>query len=93
MRHTETDIGICVDAEYIEKNPYRVKVNRKKFASSSKKPSTKEAFQYGEKELFIKEMERRLENNPSNTAPLAVLNFELGTRKGRKYKWGIWLLL
>lgn len=73
----------AVDAEYIEKNPYRVKVNRKKFASSSKKPSTKEVFQYGEKELFIKEMERRLENNPSNTAPLAVLlDFELGTRKG-----------
>ena len=73
----------AVDAEYIEKNPYRVKVNKKKFASSSKKPSAKEVFQAGEKELFINEMERRLANNPSNTAPLAVLlDFELGTRKG-----------
>jgi len=73
----------AVDAEYIEKSPYRVKVNKKKFASSSKKPSTKEVFQAGEKELFINEMERRLANNPSNTAPLAVLlDFELGTRKG-----------
>jgi len=28
-------------------------------------------------------MERRLKNNPSNTAPLAImLDFELGTRKG-----------
>ena len=73
----------AVDAEYIEKNPYRIKVNKKKFASSNKKPSVKEVFQAGEKELFINEMKRRLENNPSNTAPLAVmLDFELGTRKG-----------
>ena len=73
----------AVDAEYIEKNPYRIKVNKKKFASSGKKPSTKEVFQNDEKESFIAEMERRLQNNPSNTAPLAVLlDFELGTRKG-----------
>jgi integrase len=73
----------AVDAEYIEKNPYRIKVNKKKFASSSKKPSTKEVFQTNEKEMLIDEMERRLKNNPSNTAPLAVmLDFELGTRKG-----------
>ena len=73
----------AVDAEYIEKNPYRVKVNKKKFASSNKKPSSKEVFRVDEKDLFIREMERRLRNNPSNTAPLAVLlDFELGTRKG-----------
>lgn len=73
----------AVDAEYIEKNPYRVKVNKKKFASSSKKPSEKEVFQADEKERLLDEMERRLKNNPSNTAPLAVmLDFELGTRKG-----------
>lgn len=73
----------AVDAEYIEKSPYRVKVNKKKFASSSKKPSDKEVFQSDEKDLFIREMERRLKNNPSNTAPLAILlDFELGTRKG-----------
>lgn len=73
----------AVDAEYIEKNPYRIKVNKKKFISSSKKPSAKEVFQAGEKEMLIDEMERRLKNNPSNTAPLAVmLDFELGTRKG-----------
>lgn len=72
-----------VDAEYIEKNPYRIKVNKKKFASSSKKPSDKEVYQAGEKDLLMDEMERRLKNNPSNTAPLAVmLDFELGTRKG-----------
>ena len=72
-----------VDAEYIEKNPYRVKVNKKKFANSSKKPSEKEVFQADEQERLLDEMERRLKNNPSNTAPLAVmLDFELGTRKG-----------
>jgi len=33
--------------------------------------------------MLSNEMERRLKNNPSNTAPLAVLlDFELGTRKG-----------
>ena len=73
----------AVDAEYIEKNPYHIKVNKKKFASSSKKPSAKEVFQADEKERLLDEMERRLRNNPSNTAPLAVmLDFELGTRKG-----------
>ncbi len=73
----------AVDAEYIEKNPYRIKVNKKKFVSSSKKPSAKEVFQTDEKKMLLKEMERRLRNNPSNTAPLAVmLDFELGTRKG-----------
>lgn len=73
----------AVDAEYIEKNPYRVKINRKKFVSGSKKPSEKEVFQADEKERLLDEMERRLKNNPSNTAPLAVmLDFELGTRKG-----------
>lgn len=73
----------AADAEYIEKNPYRIRVNRKKFASSSKKPSDKEVYQSDEKNLLINEMERRLKNNPSNTAPLAVLlDFELGVRKG-----------
>ena len=73
----------AVDAEYIEKNPYRVKINRKKLVSSSKKSSEKEVFQADEKAMLLGEMERRLQNNPSNTAPLAVmLDFELGTRKG-----------
>ncbi len=72
----------AVDAEYIEKNPYRVKVNKKKFASDKKSNET-EVYKLDEKALFIKEMERRLQNNPSNTAPLAImLDFELGTRKG-----------
>ena len=72
----------AVDAEYIEKSPYRIKVNKKKFAPD-KKLSEKEVYKTNERELLIEEMERRLKNNPSNTAPLAVLlDFELGTRKG-----------
>lgn len=73
----------AVDAEYIEKNPYRVKVNKKKLASNSKKTSERDVFQADEKERLLDEMERRLQNNPSNTAPLAVmLDIELGTGKG-----------
>lgn len=76
-------LDYAVDAEYIEKSPYRIKVNKKKFVSSSKKPSEKEVYRADEKELLISEMERRMKNNPANIAPLAVmLDFELGTRKG-----------
>lgn len=72
----------AVDADYLEKNPYRIKVNKKKLVAD-KKLSAKEVYKTNERELFIEEMERRLKNNPSNTAPLAVLlDFELGTRKG-----------
>lgn len=73
----------CIDAEYIEKNPYRVKINKKKLVGSGKNPSCKEVYQSNEIKLFMSEMERRLNRNPSNTAPLAImLDFELGTRKG-----------
>lgn len=72
----------AVDAEYLEKNPYRTKINKKKLVSE-KKSNAKEVYKTDEKKLFIEEMERRLRNNPSNTAPLAVLlDFEIGTRKG-----------
>ena len=72
----------AVDAEIMEKSPYRIKVNKKKLVHE-KKDSNKEVYKTNEIELLIEEMERRLRNNPSNTAPLAVmLDFELGTRKG-----------
>lgn len=51
--------------------------------SSYKNPSSKEVYQTDEISIFMDEMERRLKNNPSNTALLAVLlDFELGIRKG-----------
>ena len=79
----------AIDAEYLEKNPYRIKVNKKKFAPD-KKSSSKEVYKVQEREKLLEEMERRLINNPSNTAPLAVmLDFELGTRKGEILAIGI----
>lgn len=73
----------AVDAEYIEKNPYRVNVSKKKVIPTRKKDSKKEIFLQEEQELLIAEMERRISNNPKNTAPLAImLDFEIGVRKG-----------
>lgn len=71
------------DAEFIAKSPYRLNINKKKFVATKKKPAAQEVYQGNEKELLIQEMERRLSENPSNTATLAViLDFELGARKG-----------
>lgn len=73
----------AVDAEYIDKNLYRVNVNKKKVIPTRKKDNQKEIFLPEEQKLLIEEMERRLSNNPVNTAPLAVmLDFEIGVRKG-----------
>lgn len=73
----------AVDAEYIEKSPYRVNVNKKKVVRAKKKENTTEIFFPDEQKLILDEMERRLRNNPTNTAPLAIkLDFELGVRKG-----------
>lgn len=73
----------AVDAEYIEKNPYRVNVSKKKVVPTRKNEHQKEIFLPEEQDLLIAEMERRLSNNHKNTAPLAVmLDFEIGVRKG-----------
>ena len=73
----------AVDAEYIEKSPYRVKINKKNIIHTRKKPSEKEIFRYDEKELLFEEFERKLELNPSNTVPLSImLDFEIGVRVG-----------
>ena len=72
----------AIDAEYIDKSPYRIKVNKKLIEKNRKKDSIGQVFQANEQELLIQEMERRLRNNPSNTATLAViLDFEVGLRK------------
>ena len=73
----------AIDAEYTDKTPYRNKVNKKKFASDRKGPSEKQVYNRNERTLFLAEMERRVQNNPSNTSCLAImLDFEIGTRKG-----------
>lgn len=76
-------LNYAVDAEYIDKSPYRVEINKKKIIPTRKNHNQKEVFLPDEQELLLEEMERRLENNPSNTAPLAVmLDFEIGVRIG-----------
>ena len=73
----------AVDAEYLDRSPYRVKINKKNLVKTTKKESKREVFQSDEKQRLCDEMERRFNNNPKNTSPLAVeLSFELGTRIG-----------
>ena len=77
--------GYAVSARYItaNENPYRVEVNKKKIVPTRKKDSSREIYSKHEKQLFLDEMKRRLQNNPTNTALLAImLEFELGTRRG-----------
>lgn len=73
----------AVDVEYMDKSPYRVKVNKKNIQHTRKKPSEKEVYTLEERNLLIEELERILECNPSNTIPLAImLDFEIGVRVG-----------
>lgn len=73
----------AVNAEYIDKSPYRVEVNKKKIIPTRKKASAKEVFTSKEQNLLISEMERRIQDNPLNTVPLAImLDFEIGVRCG-----------
>lgn len=77
--------GYAVSARYISanENPYRVEVNRKKIIPTRKKASTQEVYNHSEKQLLLDEMNRRLQNTPTNTCVLAImLDFELGTRRG-----------
>ncbi|MDY2814832.1 MAG: tyrosine-type recombinase/integrase [Dorea sp.] len=72
----------ALDAEYIDKSPYRVKVNKKKIIPTRKKPSEQEVYSQEEKTLLLAELERRLSNNPYHIVALAImLEFELGTRR------------
>ena len=73
----------AIEADYIDKSPYRVNINKELVEIFQKKDSKLEVFQPHEQELLINEQERRLQNNPSNTANLAIiLCFEIGARKG-----------
>ena len=73
----------AVDVEYLDKSPYRVKVNKKNIQHTRKKPSEKEVYTAEERQMLLNEMERKLQCNPSNTIPLAImLDFEIGARVG-----------
>lgn len=73
----------AVDVEYLDKSPYRVKVNKKNIQHTRKKPNEKEVYTAEERQMLLNEMERKLQCNPSNTIPLAImLDFEIGARVG-----------
>lgn len=75
----------AVSARYISanENPYRVEVNKKNIIRTRKKSSKEEVYNEHEKQLLFDELNRRLQNNPTNTNILAImLEFELGTRRG-----------
>ena len=55
----------------------------KKITPTRKKANEKEVFTSKERDILIKEMERRIQNDPLNAVPLAImLDFEIGVRCG-----------
>lgn len=76
------ELDYAVEKEYIEKNVFKdVVVNSKIFRRVKKPDSITQVYTTEEVPLMINEMLRRFYNDPTNTAPLAVLlNFEIGVR-------------
>lgn len=73
----------AIDADYIDRSPYRDKVNKKKIIPTRKKDSKKEVFTEQEHMLLLADMERRLAKTPTNSIPLAIMfDFETGLRLG-----------
>ena len=72
------------DANYLDKNPFRVqKVTKDRCMPTDRGEDDEETYTDEEIRLLDKEMNRRIANNPCNTAPLGVLlAFELGVRIG-----------
>ena len=71
------------DAEYLEKNPYRVKVDRKKVRPNRKKESEETIFFPHEQIVIIKDLEEQSNQRVSDTSSLAcILCFETGLRSG-----------
>ncbi len=77
-------LDYAVECGYITENVFsKVKVNTKLFQRVKKKSGESQVYTIDEEERFIKDMIRRFQNNPANTAPLAVmLAFETGVRIG-----------
>lgn len=76
------ELDYAVEKGYIDKNVFsEVKINSKLFKKVKKKDSITQVYTTDEVPKMIKEMLRRFYNDPTNTAPLAVLlNFEIGVR-------------
>lgn len=77
-------LDYAVEQGYVEKNVFsEVKINSKMFKRVKKKAGITQVYTENEEERFIGDMARRFQNNPKNTAPLAViLAFEIGVRIG-----------
>lgn len=75
--------GYAVDMNYIDKSPYRIRINEKQIIYAGRKSNEQSVFFPKEQEKLIEEMERMLSANPKTITPLAVeLNFQLGLRVG-----------
>lgn len=74
----------AVDADYINKSPYRTsKVNKKNIVPTRKKASEKEVFTRKEQLLLTAELMHKAEENDTYLIPwIILLDFELGARIG-----------
>lgn len=74
----------AVDAEYLEKNPYRTsKVKKKNILPDRKKENKKEIFTVNEQALLTQEMYRRINEDETYLIPwIILLDFEIGARIG-----------
>lgn len=77
-------LDYAVECGYIAENVFSgIKINTKMFRRVKKKSGDSQVYTIDEEERLIKDMIRRFQNNPKNTAPLAVmLAFEIGVRIG-----------
>lgn len=74
----------AVDADYMDKSPYRIsKVNKKNIVPTRKKTNNREIFSVSEQALLEKEIYRRIRMDQNYLIPwIVLLDFELGTRIG-----------
>lgn len=74
----------AVDADYLDRSPYRTtKVNKKNIIPSRKKPNEKEVFTPEEQYRLTQELKRRIEEDKNYLIPcIILLNFEIGARIG-----------
>lgn len=77
-------LAYAFDCGYISNNPFEeVEINTKLFLDKKKDNSLNQVYLEDEVPLFLDEMLRRFHNDPTSTAPLAILlDFELGLRVG-----------
>ena len=77
-------LDYAVEQGYIERNVFaEVKANTKMFRKVKKKPSETQVYSVQEVQQIVADMIHKFQENPRDTAPLAVLlDFEIGVRIG-----------